>query len=232
MTVTEHFIALPQHIIDLCIDFTLKHQPIKNQYTSHGIENRTAEDRALDKMCEFAFAQWAGVDPGAISFGADGGTDVDARGILVDIKSCSMSKQLLCWPFNKIKEFDAKVFDRLVLVKHGKVNGALRFKIVGWITKKRFRRERIVATGDGEPRLTKETRYVHQDALNPMETFFDHLTDAERAGHQNGFVGFDNGGHFVHYCSCGRDAGHGYDVMLRKGQFGNWFCKDHRPGVV
>jgi len=55
------------------------------------------------------------------------------------------------------------------------------------------------------------------------------MTDAERAGHANGFVGYDRNGMFIHYCHCGKDAGHGYGVSLRKGQLGTWYCNDHKP---
>ena len=57
-------------------------------------------------------------------------------------------------------------------------------------------------------------------------------TDAERAGHPNGFVGYDSEGHFVHYCKCGRDAGNGYGVSLRAGNLGVWFCSEHNPKGV
>lgn len=221
---TRHLITLPDFAIKRCIDWTIN-GPINNQFTSHGIEKRTVKERAADKMCEFAFAQWAGVDLDTIKYIVDDGDDVNARGILVDVKSCIMSHQLLCWPFNKIAAFDTKTFDRLVLVKHE----VPVFEIVGWVTKKRFRRERIVATGEGMPKLTKDTRYMHQDDLDRMETFFDHLTDAERAGHPNGFVGYDSADRFVHYCHCGKDAGHGYDVKLPKNQFGVWHCAEHNP---
>ena len=57
----------------------------------------------------------------------------------------------------------------------------------------------------------------------------DRRTDAERAGHPNGFVGYDKDNHFVHYCKCGKDAGHGHGVRLAKGQLGTWYCNDCNP---
>jgi len=53
-------------------------------------------------------------------------------------------------------------------------------------------------------------------------------TDAERAGHTNGFVGYDSEGHFVHYCRCGNDAGHGFGASPLKEQLGTWFCNRHK----
>lgn len=44
--------------------------------------------------------------------------------------------------------------------------------------------------------------------------------------HPAGYVGHDSGGHFVHYCHCGKWAAFGYG--MRKGHLGQWFCGDHR----
>ena len=56
-------------------------------------------------------------------------------------------------------------------------------------------------------------------------------TDAERAGHPNGFVGYDAEDRFVHYCQCGREAGLGFGVRLAKGQLGTWYCAEHKPAA-
>jgi hypothetical protein len=44
-----------------------------------------------------------------------------------------------------------------------------------------------------------------------------------------GFVGYSKDGHFVHYCHCGKEASFGYGVSVRQGQFGKWYCREHRP---
>jgi hypothetical protein len=44
-----------------------------------------------------------------------------------------------------------------------------------------------------------------------------------------GFVGFDEEGRFVHYCTCGEWGSFGYNVSLRTGQLGTWYCREHRP---
>ena len=43
------------------------------------------------------------------------------------------------------------------------------------------------------------------------------MTEAELAGHANGFVGYDKAGHFVHYCHCGKWGAHGDGVSLLRG---------------
>ncbi len=57
----------------------------------------------------------------------------------------------------------------------------------------------------------------------------EHMTDAERAGYPNGFVGFDADGRFLHFCACGAEASFGYNVSLQEGKLGQWFCLDHQP---
>jgi hypothetical protein len=53
-----------------------------------------------------------------------------------------------------------------------------------------------------------------------------------------GFVGYDEGDRFVHYCEvCGIEAGHGFGVAVHLGErsrpkeVGRWFCSQHKPGV-
>jgi len=37
-------------------------------------------------------------------------------------------------------------------------------------------------------------------------------------------------GVFLHFCvECGRFGPYGYDVRLRAGQLGRWYCREHRP---
>jgi hypothetical protein len=44
-----------------------------------------------------------------------------------------------------------------------------------------------------------------------------------------GFVGFDEQGRFIHYCHCGAWAAYGYNVSVRHGRLGQWYCREHRP---
>jgi hypothetical protein len=44
-----------------------------------------------------------------------------------------------------------------------------------------------------------------------------------------GFVGYDGEGRFVHYCACGEGGSFGYNVSLRTGRLGTWYCREHRP---
>lgn len=54
-------------------------------------------------------------------------------------------------------------------------------------------------------------------------------TEAERAGHTNGFVGYDKDGHFVHYCHCGKWGAFSVGASLLRNQLGTWYCLEHRP---
>jgi hypothetical protein len=39
-----------------------------------------------------------------------------------------------------------------------------------------------------------------------------------------------SGGALLHFCvECGRFGPYGYDVRLRAGRLGRWYCHDHRP---
>jgi hypothetical protein len=44
-----------------------------------------------------------------------------------------------------------------------------------------------------------------------------------------GFVGWDKDGRFIHYCHCGEWAPYGYNVSVRHGRLGQWYCREHRP---
>jgi hypothetical protein len=47
---------------------------------------------------------------------------------------------------------------------------------------------------------------------------------------QAGFVGYDEKGHFIHYCQCGAWGAFGYNASsLRAGKLGTWYCGEHRP---
>jgi hypothetical protein len=46
---------------------------------------------------------------------------------------------------------------------------------------------------------------------------------------REGFVGYDEDGHFVHYCHCGKWGSFGHNVSLREGKLGTWYCREHRP---
>jgi hypothetical protein len=55
------------------------------------------------------------------------------------------------------------------------------------------------------------------------------MTDAERNGFPNGFVGYDEERHFIHYCHCGEWGSFGVGVSTREGKLGRWYCMEHRP---
>jgi len=205
----------------------------KNKYSSRGAE-KDVELIAASKLSEYAFAQWAGVGYAAVQLDVfEEDYDVIVGDRFVDVKSCVMNYFCLCWPVTKVGKYDRLKLTHLVLVKHE----LPEFLIGGWITKERFRRERSVAEEGGVPRLDVGTRYMLEENLDPMDTFgpprrvrpSDSHTDAERAGHPNGFVGYDAEDRFVHYCQCGREAGLGFGVRMAKGQLGTWYCTEHKP---
>jgi hypothetical protein len=44
----------------------------------------------------------------------------------------------------------------------------------------------------------------------------------------NGWAGLDENGLFVHTCwVCGKGASFGFGVCFRKGEFGQWYCREH-----
>lgn len=45
--------------------------------------------------------------------------------------------------------------------------------------------------------------------------------------HRAGFVGYDEGGHFVHYCHCGKWGSHSIGAFVLRGQLGTWYCAEH-----
>jgi hypothetical protein len=48
---------------------------------------------------------------------------------------------------------------------------------------------------------------------------------APRSGHVE-----ERDGALLHFCrECGRWGSYGYDVRLRTGQLGRWYCREHRP---
>jgi hypothetical protein len=77
---------------------------------------------------------------------------------------------------------------------------------------------------DGTVRSTEMPTFALTKQLSLIEK-----TAAERAGHANGFVGYDDNGHFVHYCNCGKDASFGFGFSLKHNNLGRWYCQHHKP---
>jgi hypothetical protein len=40
---------------------------------------------------------------------------------------------------------------------------------------------------------------------------------------------YDEYDRLLHYCQCGEWGAFGYNVDLRNGKLGNWYCFEHRP---
>jgi hypothetical protein len=215
---SKHYVRLPSDLITrvwkwACVEIDAGR--FQNQYTTHDAQKKP-ELQALSKLSEYAFAQWCGLDQTAVTLGsvADDGGDVDVEQYRIDVKSCEMGKSLLLWPASKASKFDEKNFTHFVLVKYEFPPS--QFQIVGWVTKQRFRRERLVATADSKPRLDIGTRYMHENSLDDMNEF---IPDTRAKLHKP----------FEHYCRCGKWGAFGFGVNVRAGIDGQWFCFEHRP---
>jgi hypothetical protein len=117
--------------------------------------------QATAKMCECAFAVWAGMDPARLNWSGfcDNGTDIIWRSKRWDIKATKIGGQYLIWPITKNEIYDSKQFDCLALVKFA----VPTFELAGWISKGEFSATHEIAT-DGH-KLFSGTWYVHQDRL-------------------------------------------------------------------
>lgn len=113
------------------------------------------------KMCECAFALWAGIDPQRLHWEryCDDGADVTWLGKRWDVKATGINSRFLIWPIAKNHIFESKRFDNLVLVKHDEPS----FVISGWISKEEFRANHQVA-GAGH-KLFPGTWYMDQIQL-------------------------------------------------------------------
>jgi len=117
------------------------------------------------------------------------------------------------------------VDDRLLLIK--RLYDPMRpVRTARWLAQFRLDRTETKATVNGG-RAVRLNAFVNIEQATRLPV----LTDAERAGHPNGFVGHDSTGRFVHFCRCGKDASQSDNFgSLRRGEFGVWYCSpEHRP---
>ena len=221
----KHLVKLPSDLIEETIDWAkvaARDDRFKNKYSSHGAENNHTV-LFTSKLSEYAFAQWAGLDRDAVALDDfDPDYDVIIGDHFIDVKSCVLEHSLLCWPATKVTKFVPANFTHLVLVKFD----LPEFIIAGWITKERFRRERLVATDeDNKFGLDIGTRYIHQDNLESMDLFPRQVVEAAPVIDPNQ----KESEHFLHYCHCGQWGAWGYGVDYRRGKSGDWYCFAHRP---
>jgi hypothetical protein len=122
-------------------------------------ENITLQ--ATAKMCECAFAVWAGMDPESLNWSrfCDNGTDIIWRARRWDIKATRINGQYLIWPIAKNGIYHSKQFDCLALVKFDPP----LFELAGWMSKGEFLQTHEVAP-EGH-KLFPGTWYVHKDRL-------------------------------------------------------------------
>jgi hypothetical protein len=82
----------------------------------------------------------------------------------------------------------------------------------------------------GDDPATRQQLWKRLDALVAAKSATTgNLVLSPPEQHAPGFVGYDKDGHFVHFCYCGTEASFGFNVSLRNGQLGTWYCREHRP---
>jgi len=201
---------------------------VSRQYERPGIATNL-DAQTLGKAAECAFCIDNHLDPQtALTWdeNLDPGWDVVIRERKIDVKGTDT--EMLMWPVTKNDFLDQCPADLFVLVRRlvrprsktmDDILACDTFEISGWVTVKEFIKNHHVA--DASSWMDENTKHLHMNELR----FF---TDATRAGYPNGFVGYGREGHLLHYCWCGRDAGHGFGVRLLKDELGRWFCDDHK----
>ncbi len=174
------------------------------------------------KAGEYAVASFFGLDlKSAVSrnYGrADSGWDVRiADGKALDVKTTPQRKKWMVWSLELNDLYWKKSFDALVSVSIDEGDWS-RCWIEGWLSKQEFFDLKKIADGiNDEGKLTPGTWFVEKTEMRDIRTLLA------------GFVGYNADGNFIHYCHCGKDAGHGYGVRLLKEQLGTWFCDSHNP---
>jgi hypothetical protein len=202
---------------------------ISRQYERPGIAT-SLDAQTLGKAAECAFCIDNDLDPmTALDWTPklDPGWDVVIRERKIDVKGTDT--EMLMWPVTKNAFLEQCPADLFVLVRRlvrprtktmKDILEADTFEVSGWVTVKEFIAKHHTAPPPSW--LDAGTKHMHMDELRLF-------TDASRAGYRNGFVGYGRDGHLLHYCWCGRDAGHGFGVRLLKDQLGEWFCVEHKP---
>jgi len=163
----------------------------------------------------------------------------------IDVKSGQFRDTRLIWPRGKNHLYDQKQFDLLVFTKFD-LETRSGFS-QGWITKQRFRRERLIAGEDHV--LDTGTRYIDQDRLDSMESLLNIPDDSDwlsLIAQSRGITkpteepekvvenlkhtsDFKPGEPFEHPCYCGKPGLFGFGVSLRNEKLGTWYCGEHRP---
>jgi hypothetical protein len=197
-------------------------------YARPGID-KSPDAQTLGKASEVAFCLDLCLDPlTKLDWTPmpDPGWDLIVRERKIDVKGSDT--EMLMWPVTKNEFLEHCPAHLFVLVRrlsrpHGKTMEDIiacdTFEISGWITVKEFIAKHHVA--DASSWMDENTKHMHMDELRPF-------TDATRAGYPNGFVGYSREGHFIHFCHCGRYAGHGSGTNLLKERFGKWLCDQHK----
>jgi len=170
--------------VDYCWDFG---ERLKAHYARGGSPNsRTvsgpwqADQRefALGKAAEVSAALFFGFDPNpgprcpikwSVDDGPDGGSDLIAENIRVDVKG-STPKGNLIWPLTKNGFYHAKRFDILLAVSVAErpIEDLSQCWIEGFVTKQEFFDRKKIAGADAGPRLTPGTWYLEKQFMRPL----------------------------------------------------------------
>lgn len=216
---TRQWHKLPSELCSQCWEFgqaMVVHyagggSPRSRAVSSHGAESNPvlhAESKVAECVAAMHFELFPGVALKWVANNADRGWDLIVARTRVDVKQVSCGKRYLLWPIKKNEFFDDKEFDVLMLVETetsmiaGNPVGSARGFVAGWISKRRFRREREVA-GDGHA-LDPGTRYIEKSKLQRVGVFPGRSDDPRE-----------------HYCWCGEPGWLGYPG-------GRWFCPAHK----
>lgn len=170
-------ISLPPDIVERCFDYGRRMvgeyerpRSIGNACSlalaSHGAE-KNALLQARSKMAECAFCLWFDLNPNdALRWDcfADQGWDIRLNNLLFDIKWSAPNARFLIWPINKRHLFQAKRFDRIVLVTGIEPEFSLR----GWISKHLFEKSYQVAVAPNP--LTAGTWFLPVEKLYAAAT--------------------------------------------------------------
>ena len=187
-------------------------------FSSHGAENNPVL-QSNSKIAECIFALHMNMDPRQAVRSSLESWDIKVGQTLVDVKRTELDNKFLIWPINKNPIYATKHFHVLALVKTASQRDAggaainASGYVRGWIGKRSFAARRQIA-GPAH-KLTEGTWHMHEDLLHRVG-IFPGLSDDWRE----------------HYCHCGEWGAFGFNVSLRKGQLGTWYCAEHNRRTV
>jgi hypothetical protein len=181
------------------------------------------------KAGEYAVALLFGLDPKTTvkrSIGrADNGSDVILNSSLaIDVKTTPARKRWLIWSLELNELYWDKKFDVLISVSINE-NDWSQCWIEGWLTKWEFFDRKKIADGiNDQNKLTDGTWFVEKNELSDINIMLKE--------YRQGFVGYDEDGHFVRYCHCGKWGAFSVGYFPRQDKLGTWYCATCNPNQM